>query len=136
MFPTLAVTKNFPRPSEGRWEQYLAIRQTLIPIEDFFATHYLSHELLDVLRQEVQSGSYRAVPHKYICELLQAVEVRCLKADSPQAQTHREHHILFEIVDTIRDTPEFFAEWHGSDTAKLYSPTIFENKKESKGYWF
>ena len=27
-------------------------------------------------------------------------------------------------------------EWHTSETAKLYEPAIFENKKEDKGYWF
>ncbi len=26
--------------------------------------------------------------------------------------------------------------WHNSDTAKLFSPPKFENKKENKGYWF
>jgi len=28
------------------------------------------------------------------------------------------------------------SKWHASETAKLYEPTIFENKKEDKGYWF
>ena len=32
--------------------------------------------------------------------------------------------------------PEEFPEWHNSDTAKLFSPPIFENKKSNKGYWF
>lgn len=29
-----------------------------------------------------------------------------------------------------------FPEWHTSPTAALFTPPIFENKKENKGYWF
>ena len=47
-----------------------------------------------------------------------------------------EHDALFDIVNTIRDNPEEFPEWHSSATAELYAPAVFENKKESLGYWF
>lgn len=53
-----------------------------------------------------------------------------------QASMHFEHDALFDIVNTIRDNPEEFPEWHSSATAELYAPTVFENKKESLGYWF
>lgn len=43
---------------------------------------------------------------------------------------------LADIVNYIRLNPESFSEWHNSDTAKIFSPPIFENKKENKGYWF
>ena len=43
---------------------------------------------------------------------------------------------LADIVNYIRLNPEEFPEWHNSDTAKLFSPPKFENKKENKGYWF
>ena len=43
---------------------------------------------------------------------------------------------LADIVNYIRLNPESFSEWHNSDTAKLFSPPKFENKKENKGYWF
>ena len=42
---------------------------------------------------------------------------------------------LADIVNYIRLNPESFSEWHNSDTAKLFSPPKFENKKENKGYW-
>ena len=32
--------------------------------------------------------------------------------------------------------PEEFPEWHASPTAALFTPPVFENKKENKGYWF
>ena len=43
---------------------------------------------------------------------------------------------LFDIVNTLRSHPEEFPQWHTSPTAALFTPPIFENKKENKGYWF
>ena len=43
---------------------------------------------------------------------------------------------LSDLVNTIRNSPKDFPEWHTSSTAELYNPPIFENKKESKGFWF
>ena len=124
------------KPSEGRWMLYLDIREKAIVIEQFFAAQYLSVELMDVLRSEVQSGQYRSMLHQRICRTLQAVEIRCLQSTDPTAWMHFEHQALFDIVNTIKDNPEEFPEWHSSKVAELYNPTIFENKKESKGFWF
>ena len=136
MFPNMEVTLRLPKPSEGRWMLYLSIREKAIVIEQFFAAQYLSVELMDVLRSEVQSGQYRSMLHQKICRILQAVEIRCLNSTDPTAWMHFEHNALFELVNTIRDNPEDFPEWHSSATAELYEPPIFENKKESKGFWF
>lgn len=135
MFPNMEVTLRFPR-SENRWEKYLALREAVIPVEEFFATQYLSKELLDVLRSEVQTGHYRSTAHRTVCRILQAVEIRCLLSGDPTASMHLEHNALFDIVNTIKDNLEEFPEWHSSKVAELYYPTIFENKKESKGFWF
>ena len=78
IFPNLEVTLRFPKTSESRWKQYLSIREKAITIEEFFAAQYLSEDLMDVLRSEVQSGQYRSMLHQKICRILQAVEVRCL----------------------------------------------------------
>ena len=43
---------------------------------------------------------------------------------------------LLDIVNTLRSHPEEFPQWHTSPTAALFTPPIFENKKENKGYWF
>ena len=136
MFPNMEVTLRLPRLSEGRWMLYLSIREKAIGIEQFFAAQYLSVELMDVLRSEVQSGQYRSMLHQRICRTLQAVEIRCLQSTDPTAWMHFEHNALFDIVNTIKDNPEEFPEWHSSKVAELYNPTIFENKKESKGFWF
>ena len=136
MFPNMEVTLRFPKPSESRWKLYLALREKAIVIEQFFAAQYLSAELMDVLRSEVQSGQYRSMLHQKICRILQAVEIRCLNSTDPTAWMHFEHGALFDIVNTIQSNPEEFPEWHSSATAELYEPPIFENKKESKGFWF
>lgn len=136
MFPTPSVARLFPRPQGGRWEQYLVIREQLMPIERFFARQYLSNELMDVLRSEVQSGQYRTSSHQEICLLLQSVLVRCLKSNDPQAQMHFEHAHLFDMVNVIRDNPDEFPEWHSSPLAELYQPEVFVNDKKSQGYWF
>jgi len=47
-----------------------------------------------------------------------------------------EHYYLTDIVNSIKQNPDDFAEWHASETAKLYETKIFENKKCDKGYWF
>ena len=136
MFPNLEVTLRFPKTSESRWKQYLSIREKAIAIEEFFAAQYLSVELMEVLRSEVQSGQYRSMLHQKICRILQTVEIRCLQSTDPTAWMHFEHDALFNIVNTIKENPEEFPEWHTSSTAELYNPPVFENKKESKGFWF
>ena len=136
MFPDIALAERFPRSTNGFWEQYLSLRLSLIPVEEYFATQYISKELLHVLRSEVQSGSYRSTLHQQICQILQAVEVRCLKSSEPTSAMYFEHGQLSDIVNTIRNNPEDFPEWHNSSTAELYRPPIFENKKSSNGFWF
>lgn len=136
MFPNMEVTLRFPKSSESRWKQYLSIREKAIAIEEFVATQYLSVELMDVLRSEVQSGQYRSMLHQKVFRILQAVEIRCLQSTDPTAWMHFEHNALFNLVNTIKENPEEFPEWHSSSTAELYNPPVFENKKESKGFWF
>lgn len=136
MFPNMEVTLRFPKLSGSRWEKYLALRDAVIPVEEFFATQYLSKELLEVLRSEVLTRRYRSTAHKTVCRILQAVEIRCLLSGDPTASMHFEHDALFDIVNSIRNHPEEFPEWHASATAQLYDPAVFENKKDSLGYWF
>jgi hypothetical protein len=45
-------------------------------------------------------------------------------------------YVRDEVENFIRDNADSFPEWHNSDTAKLFSPPIFRNKKESPGYFF
>ncbi len=136
MFPNIDVTTRLPKVSCGRWEQYLTVRETLQVMEDFFARQYLSKPLLQVFRDEVQTGAYRSPLHIHACNIIRAIEIRCLRTPDPTSAMHFEHYYLTDIVNSIKQKPDDFAEWHASETAKLYEPAIFENKKCDKGYWF
>ena len=161
MFPNIDVTTRLPKVSCGRWEQYLTVRETLQVMEDFFARQYLSKPLLQIFRDEVQTGAYRSPLHIHACNIIRAIEIRCLRTPdptsamqlayaesaTPQQSSNKfgsafgsiadyEHYYLTDIVNSIKQNPDDFAEWHVSETAKLYEPAIFENKKCDKGYWF
>ena len=136
MFPNIDVVKHFPRQDGGQWEQYLAIRLQLIPLEEHIATQYMSAPLMETLRSQVQSRQYSTEKHRYICRVLRAVEVDCLKESNHSAAMQKAHRTLTQLVELVRSNPEDFPEWHESDTAQLYNPPIFENKKNSQGFWF
>ena len=136
MFPNIDVTTRLPKVTCGRWEQYLTVRETLQVMEDFFARQYLSKPLLQIFRDEVQTGAHRSPLHIHACNIIRAIEIRCLRTPDPTAAMHFEHYYLTDIVNSIKQNPDDFAEWHASETAKLYEPAIFENKKCDKGYWF
>lgn len=130
------ITLHFNLTTESRWEKYLALRQDAISIEHFLATQYISRELLEVLRWEVQASQYRTPSHKALCRVLRSIELRCLQSPTPMQAIHKEHAALFSLVNTIIESPTDFPEWHNSTTAQLYSPPVFENKKSSNGFWF
>ena len=117
-------------------QDYLEMREKLIPLEEHIATQYLSMELLSTLQAQVQSCQFSTDKHKHICRVLQAVEVECLSNTTFTTLSPQEHQTLTQIVELIRSNPEDFPEWHASTTAQLYTPQVFENKKESKAYWF
>jgi len=43
---------------------------------------------------------------------------------------------LADIVNNIRRRPSDFPEWGCSDTARLFTPPTFRNRKEAPGYFF
>lgn len=135
MPPFIDITLRFPRGSQPRWEQYLSLREAIIPVEEFFANQYLSQEQLAKFRNELQFGDYHHPLTKRICETLQAIEVRILKTSDPTSAMYFEHTAFCDIVNAIRQNANLYPQWHQSDTAKLFNPPIFENKKDATGYW-
>ena len=117
-------------------QDYLEMREKLIPLEEHIATQYLSMELLSTLQAQVQSCQFSTDKHKHSCRVLQAVEVDCLSNATSTTLSPRAHKTLTQIVELIRSNPEDFPEWHASTTAQLYTPQVFENKKESGAFWF
>lgn len=59
-----------------------------------------------------------------------------LLTDANCATRHAPHRLLPDIADKIRSRENEFPQWHNSHMAKLFTPPVFENKKENKGYWF
>ena len=135
MFPDSSLAERFPRSTEGNWEQYLSLRERLIVMEEHIATHYLSAPLMDILRAQAQSGQFSTTKHKHLCRVLQSVEIDGLKSVTP-AIADNMHHSLVHLVQLVRSNPDDFPEWNSSSTAELFNPPVFENKKETKGFWF
>ena len=115
--------------TEHRWEKYIDLRSKVIDIEDSLAEDYFSHEFMQVLRNNAvavtQNDNLR-----WITERIRPQIVAIL---SNKPINHRK---MIDIVNFIRNRLDEFPEWHNSDTAQLFSPPKFENKKSNKGYWF
>ncbi len=129
----------FPTPAHIRplasgaatWERYEELHPAIAAAEDRLATEYISPDLMQRLRDEALG---LINPHSPIltrlCEALRS-HVADIIQDRPLRDT-----ALRDIVDYIRRHPDTFPEWHRSDTARLFSPPVFRNSKESRGYWF
>ena len=123
--------------NEHRLQSYWELRGQLIDIESFIAEQFMSEQLMTALRKELITPSQSSLLRNAVIRSLRAIEVQMLKA----ALSATAHHgsppsTLIHLVNTIRQHPEEFPEWHSSPVAELYRPAIYENKKSDKGYWF
>lgn len=128
----------FPTPAHIRplasgaatWERYEELHPAIAAAEDRLAAEYISPELMQRLRDEALGLSQLSTLDARLCEALRS-HIADLINDRPLRDT-----ALRDIVDYIRRHPDTFPEWHRSDTARLFSPPVFRNSKESPGYWF
>ena len=128
----------FPTPAHIRplasgaatWERYEELHPAIAAAEDRLAAEYISPELMQRLRDEALGLSPISTLDARLCEALRA-HVADIIMDSPLRDT-----ALRDIVDYIRRHPDTFPEWPRSDTARLFSPPVFRNSKQSPGYWF
>ena len=120
--------------TERRWANYLSLRLRVVDIEQRIAEEFISTAQMDVLRNEViginWSFSLHDRLHMQVIEQLRSIEVSALQGNALNIQALR------DIVDLMRKNEEIFPEFAASDTAKLFTPPIFENKKKANGYWF
>ena len=65
-----------------------------------------------------------------VIDAIRNLEVALLTGEKPHPQVAR------DIVNIMRNSPNYFSDWANSDTAKLFAPELFINKKSSAGYWF
>ena len=121
---------------EHRFEAYHALVPRIIQIEEELANSFISPELLTYLHTyQFGIGYAELTPAEqsgraYVLTHLQAEIISQL---SGQPMRHR---YMSDLVNVIRSQTDIFPIWHSSDTAKLFEPPVFENKKEAQGYFF
>ena len=128
LFPDLAITEQV-KGTGSKWERYLALRPKILDIEASLAEEFFSPELMVRLRNEVLRKTHTA-------DLARVINaIRGQVVDLLNGGTIRMRDMI-DVVNHIRRFPDLFPEWHASETAKLFAPPIFKNKKEAKGYFF
>ena len=128
LFPDLAITDQV-KGTGSKWERYLALRPKILDIEASLAEEFFSPELMVRLRNEVLRKTHTADLARFI-NAIRGQVVDLLNGSSIRMKD------MIDVVNHIRCNPDLFPEWHASETAKLFSPPIFKNKKESRGYFF
>ena len=129
LFPDLAIVDSVGGCQYSTWEKYLELRPQVIDLEASLAEEWLSHELMSALRYENLRGDLTE-KRSEIVRQVKAQVVGYLRSGSFNSRR------LADIVNYIRLNPEFFSEWHQSETAKLFAPPVFRNEKKASGYFF
>ena len=128
MFPDLAITEQV-KGNGSKWERYLALRPKILDIEASLAEEFFSPELMARLRNEVLRKTHTAD----LARIINAIRGQVVDLLNGGSIRMRD---MIDVVNHIRRYPDLFPEWHASETAKLFSPPVFKNKKESQGYFF
>lgn len=129
LFPDLGIVDSLGSVQGSRWEKYLELRSQVIDLEASLAEEWFSPELMSALRSENLRGDLTEQRHE-IVRLVKVQIVAYLRVGSFNSRR------LADIVNYIRLNPEFFSEWHQSETAKLFAPPLFRNKRKASGYFF
>ena len=118
-----------PEWTGNRWEAFIELRERARNIEAAIAERWVSEALMERLRQAIITpGS----PSK---DAALALRLRdCVFAELKGEP--RRCRMLDSVVNYVRQQPEEYPEWANSDTAKLFDPPVFRNKKDSSGYFF
>ena len=130
MFPLLNLCRRLAI-REHIWDSYQQLHERLIKIENVLADTYFSQEQMQVFRSQVIVQYSTSKPiEEQIIRSLQAYELQLLT----DIQVHPQCY--YDLVTIIRERPDDFPAWHASPVADLYTPKIFQNKKNSSAYWF
>ena len=129
LFPDFSLIEATGSVQGSKWERYLEIRSQVIDLEASLAEEWFSPELMSALRSENLCGDLTG-KRSEIVKQVKAQVVGYLRSGSFNSRR------LADIVNYIRLNPEFFSEWHQSETAKLFAPPVFRNEKKASGYFF
>lgn len=118
-----------PKWTGSRWEAFLELRERARNIEAAIAERWVSEALMQRLRASLCAlDASRDV-------VTLALRLRdCVFAELKGEP--RRCRVLDSIVNYVRQQPEGYPEWAESETARLFDPPVFRNKKDSKGYFF
>ena len=129
LFPDMSIVDAVGATYTDKWQKYLELRSQIIDLEASLAEDWFSPELMTALRDSLIRGHLSGM-RKDITKQIQAQLVAYLREGSFNARR------LADIVNFIRSHPGDFSEWHHSDTAALFNPPVFVNRKEAHGYFF
>ncbi len=134
LFPNIEVCREVEQSKDdvrSRYDHYFRLRSRIISIEEQMAEEFLSHELLGHLRHLLSTAPMQlsSAENRVIKQVRN--EIVSVLNGFPPCRPH-----LVSIVNFIRNSPDEFPLWHSSSTAMLFTPPIFENKKQSSGFWF
>ena len=129
LFPDLDIVDAVGGAAGTKWEKYLELRSQVIDLEASLAEEWFSPELMSALRSENLRGDLTEMRSEIVRQV-KAQVVGYLRSGSFNSRR------LADIVNYIRLNPEFFSEWHQSETAKLFAPPVFRNEKKASGYFF
>lgn len=130
MFPLLNLCRRLAI-REHIWDSYQQLHDRLIKIENVLADTYFSQEQMQVFRSQVITQYSTSKPiEERVIRSLQAYELQLLT----DIQVHPQCY--YDLVTIIRERPDDFPAWHTSPVADLFTPKIFQNKKNSSAYWF
>lgn len=109
--------------TEHRWEKYIELRNQIIGIEESLAEEFFS-------RKQMYEWRINGDKTDPVLPLVKVEIVNILKRNPIRMKN------MMDCVNYIRNNPDQYPVWHNSETAKLFNPPKFENKKNSRGYWF
>ena len=109
--------------TEHRWEKYIELRNQIIGIEESLAEEFFS-------RKQMYEWRINGDKTDPVLPLVKVEIVNILKGNPIRMKN------MMDCVNYIRNNPDQYPVWHNSETAKLFNPPKFENKKISRGYWF
>lgn len=129
LFPTPAHIRPLASGAAS-WDKYRELHPAIVNAEAALAARYISHGLMQRLRDAALGLNPISTLEARLCEALRG-HVADIVCDRPLRD-----EALRDIVEYIRNRPDTFPEWHRSETARLFSPPVFRNRKDAKGYWF
>ena len=129
MFPTLMLCDKL-LVTEHRWQQYLALREKVMAVENRLANEFFSQEQMAAFRVKLAKQLPVLPLERSVMQAIRTVIIANVAGKPLHQQAY------FDIVNTLRNNPDVFPEWSASETAALFEATFFVNDKESSGYWF